>query len=53
MPTNRELEIIMKLKDEVTKRLQGIEGNLQKFANSCHQLGLNMRSEERRVGKEC
>ena len=23
----------MKLKDEVSKRLQGIEGNLQKFAN--------------------
>jgi methyl-accepting chemotaxis protein len=48
MPTNRELEIIMKLKDEVSKRLQGIEGNLQKFANSVHQLGLNMRQ----VGRE-
>jgi hypothetical protein len=48
MPTNRELEIIMKLKDEVSKRLQGIEGNLQKFANSVHQVGLNMRQ----VGRE-
>ena len=43
MPTNRELEIIMKLKDEVTKRLVGIQGNFYKFANSCHQLGQTMR----------
>ena len=24
MPTNRELEIVMKLKDEITKRLQAV-----------------------------
>jgi hypothetical protein len=51
MPTNRELEIIMKLKDEVTKRLQGIEGGLQKFANSAHQLGLNMRQVGREISQ--
>ena len=43
MPTNRELEIIMKLRDEVTQRLVGIQGNFYKFANSCHQVGLTMR----------
>lgn len=32
--TNRELEIIMKLKDEVSQKLKGIEGNLYKFANA-------------------
>jgi hypothetical protein len=48
MPTNRELEIIMKLRDEVTKRLVGIQGNFYKFANTCRQLGQNMRH----VGQE-
>lgn len=51
MPTNRELEIIMKLKDEVSKRLQGIEGNLQKFANSCKQLGGTFRNVGREVAQ--
>ncbi len=48
MPTNRELEIIMKLKDEVTKRLVGIQGNFYKFANTCQRLGHTMRQ----VGQE-
>jgi len=43
MPTNRELEIIMRLKDEVSKRLQGVQGNLYKFANTCHQVGGTLR----------
>lgn len=51
MPTNRELEIVMKLKDEVTKRLQGIEGNIQKFANSCKQLGGTMRQVGREISQ--
>lgn len=51
MPTNRELEIIMKLKDEVSKRLQGIEGNLQKFANSCKQLGSTLRNVGREIAQ--
>lgn len=51
MPTNRELEIIMRLKDEVSKRLAGIEGNLQKFANSAHRLGLNMRQVGREISQ--
>ena len=51
MPTNRELEIIMKLKDEVSKRLQGIEGNLQKFANSCKQLGGTLRQVGREISQ--
>ncbi len=48
MPTNRELSIIMRLKDEVTKKLQGVEAGIQKFANSTHKLGMNMRQ----VGRE-
>ena len=51
MPTNRELEIVMKLKDEITKRLQGIEGNIQKFANSCKQLGGTMRQVGREISQ--
>lgn len=51
MPTNRELSIIMRLKDEVTKQLQGVEAGLQKFANSTHQLGLNMRQVGREVSQ--
>jgi hypothetical protein len=51
MPTNRELEIIMKLKDEVSKRLAGIEGNLQKFANSTRQLGATMRQVGREISQ--
>jgi len=35
--TNRELSIILRLKDEATKRLEGIRGNLQRFANSWKQ----------------
>ena len=51
MPTNRELEIIMKLKDEVSRRLHGIEGNLQKFANSTRQLGMTMRQVGREISQ--
>jgi len=51
MPTNRELEIVMKLKDEITKRLQGIEGNIQKFSNSCKQLGGTMRQVGREISQ--
>jgi len=32
--TNRELSIILRLKDEATKRLEGVKGALQRFANS-------------------
>ncbi|MBN1869398.1 MAG: hypothetical protein JW847_02325 [Candidatus Omnitrophica bacterium] len=32
--TNRELSIILKLRDEATKRLEGVRGALQRFANS-------------------
>lgn len=37
--SNHELEIIMKLKDEVSKRLQGIEGALHRFANKAQSVG--------------
>jgi hypothetical protein len=32
--TNKQLSIILKLRDEATKRLQGVRGALQRFANS-------------------
>lgn len=32
--TNKELSIILRLRDEVTKRLEGVRGALQRFANS-------------------
>ena len=35
--TNRELSIILRLKDEATQRLEGVRGNLQRFANSWKQ----------------
>ncbi len=41
--TNHELEIIMKLKDEVTKKLQGIEGGIRRFANSVNVMGRNLK----------
>ena len=51
MPSNRELEIVMKLKDEVTKRLQGIEGNIQKFANAAKEAGQTMRQVGREISQ--
>lgn len=51
MPTNRELSIIMRLKDEVTNKLQGVEVGIQKFANSTHKLGLNMRQVGREISQ--
>lgn len=35
--TNKELSIILRLKDEATKRLEGVRGSLQRFANSWKQ----------------
>ena len=32
--SNKQLSIILKLRDEATKRLEGVRGNLQRFANS-------------------
>jgi len=35
--TNKELSIILRLRDEATKRLEGVRGNLQRFAHSWKQ----------------
>jgi len=32
--SNKELSIILRLRDEASKRLQGVRGNLQRFANA-------------------
>ncbi|MFH2146291.1 MAG: hypothetical protein ABII75_09755 [Candidatus Omnitrophota bacterium] len=35
--TNKELSIILRLRDEATKRLEGVRGSLQRFSNSWKQ----------------
>ena len=35
--TNKELSIILRLRDEASQRLEGVRGNLQRFANSWKQ----------------
>jgi len=32
--SNKELSIILRLRDEASKRLEGVRGNLQRFANA-------------------
>ncbi|MCA9400386.1 MAG: hypothetical protein KC713_02075 [Candidatus Omnitrophica bacterium] len=49
MPTNRELEIIMRLRDEVSKRLKGIEGAFIRFKNSVKELGVHMKQLGREI----
>src|SRR3989338_4848733 len=51
MPTNRELEIIMRLRDEVTKRLKGIEGAFIRFKNSIKELGIHMKQLGRDISQ--
>lgn len=41
--TNRQLEIIMRLKDEVTKKLQGIEGGLRRFSQQMKEFASNLK----------
>jgi hypothetical protein len=41
--SNHELEIIMKLKDEVSRRIASIEGALQKFANQVKETGVHIK----------
>lgn len=40
--TNKELSVILRLKDEASKRLEGFQGNLHRFANTWkqHWLGI-------------
>ena len=35
--TNKELSVILRLRDEASKRLEGFKGNLQRFANTWKQ----------------
>jgi len=51
MPTNRELEIIMRLRDEVTKRLKGIEGAFIRFRNAIKELGTHMKQLGRDISQ--
>jgi hypothetical protein len=41
--TNHDLEIIARLRDEVSKKLQGIEGGIIKFANRTREIGNTMK----------
>lgn len=49
MLSNRELEVVMSLRDEVSKKLQGIQANLAKFSDSTKDLGLQMRKTGREI----
>lgn len=49
--TNHDLEIIMKLKDEVSKKLQGIEGGIRRFGNAAKELGGKMRLFGREISQ--
>lgn len=51
MPTNRELEIIMRLRDEVSKQLKGIEGAFIRFKNSIKELGVHMKQLGREISQ--
>ncbi len=51
MPTNRELEIIMRLRDEVSKQLKGIEGAFIRFKNSIKELGVHMKQLGRDISQ--
>lgn len=51
MPTNRELEIIMRLRDEVSKRLKGIEGAFIRFKNGIKELGVHMKQLGRDISQ--
>ena len=49
MPSNHELEIIMKLKDEISKKLAGVEGTFRKLSNSTREVALEMRKAGREM----
>ena len=51
MPTNRELEIIMRLRDEVSKQLKGIEGAFIRFRNNIKELGIHMKQLGREISQ--
>lgn len=48
MPSNHELEIIMRLKDEISQKLIGVQGALQKLSNRTKDVALEMR----KMGRE-
>jgi hypothetical protein len=48
MPSDKVIEIILKLRDEVTKVLQGVQINLHKFSNQVKEMGTDMR----KIGRE-
>jgi len=51
MPSNHELEIIMRLKDEISRKLQGIEGGIQKLGNRAMEMGKSMRQTGREISQ--
>ena len=42
--TNRELQVVLTLKDELSQKLKGAEGAVIKFGNSAREFGLKMRA---------
>ncbi len=53
--TNRQLEIIMRLKDEVTKKLQGVEGTFRSFSLQMKEFAGHLKrmgTDLKRIGSE-
>lgn len=49
--SSHQLEIIMKLKDELSKRLTGIEGNLLRFSNRVKEMGTSLRAAGKMISQ--
>lgn len=47
--SSRELEIRLTLRDELSQKLKGVEGDLIRLANSAKELGLKMRAAGREI----
>ena len=47
--SDKEIEIVLRLRDEVTKTLQGVQSNLYKFSNQVKEMGLAMRATGREI----
>jgi hypothetical protein len=49
MPSDKEIEVILRLRDEVTKGLKTAQENLHKFSNQVKEIGNEMRKTGRQI----
>lgn len=50
-PTNREISIIMKLRDEMTKRIETVQGHIVNFSRTVQSAGKHMEDMGRHISK--